>query len=118
MSKRLLGATLPLRKKVWVALQNVYGIGEPRARALCFQIGATPNTTTGELSQFHLSQLLTHIENNYVVTNDLRAANRAAVQRLVNIRSYRGLRHVQKLPVRGQRTHTNARTQKKLPRRY
>eukprot|EP00171_Calliarthron_tuberculosum_P017252 IDg17252t1 len=118
MSRRLLGAVLPARKKLWVALQNVYGIGPSRSQALCFEIGATPNTTAGELGQFQLSQLLTHIENNYVVANDLRNATRSAVQRLVTIRCYRGLRHVQRLPVRGQRTHTNARTQKKLPLRY
>lgn len=118
MSKRLLGATLPARKKLWVALQNVYGIGASRARALCFEIGATSNTTAAELGQFQLSQLLAHIESNYVVANDLRDATRSSVQRLVDIRCYRGLRHVQRLPVRGQRTHTNARTQKKLPLRY
>jgi len=118
MAQRLLGVNLPAKKKLWVALQRVYGIGENRAQALCYHIGATPTTTAGELSQYHLSQLLTAVEDNYVVGNVLRAETRSNVQRLVNIRSYRGSRHIQQLPVRGQRTHSNARTQKKIPRRF
>lgn len=112
---RFLGIELPQAKKLWVALSEVYGIGYTRARALSFSIGATPNTTAGELRPFHLSQLYAAVEARYIVGNDLRSANRAAVQRLISIRSYRGSRHVQRLPVRGQRTHTNARTQKKRP---
>lgn len=112
---RLLGANLPDSKKLWVALTKIYGIGFTRARALCFEIGATPNVNAGELRPHHLSQLYTIVEKRFVVGRDLRAATRAAVQRLVRIRCYRGRRHVERLPVRGQRTHSNARTQKKLP---
>lgn len=112
---RFLGANLPDSKKLWVALTNIYGIGYARARALCFAIGATPNVTAGELRQHHLSQLYSLVENRYVVGRDLRAATRADVQRLIRIRCYRGRRHIERLPVRGQRTHSNARTQKKLP---
>lgn len=112
---RFLGTHIPDSKKLWLALTNIYGIGYTRARALCFAIGATPNVTAGELRQHHLSQLYTLVESRYVVGRDLRAATRAAVQRLIRIRCYRGRRHVERLPVRGQRTHSNARTQKKLP---
>lgn len=111
---RLLGTTLPASKNLWVALQRVYGLGESRARSLCFAIGATPFTKTSELRPFHLSQLYAAVEARYTVGNDLRAANRSSIQRLIAIRSYRGMRHLQRLPVRGQRTHSNARTQKKM----
>lgn len=112
---RFLGANLPDSKKLWVALTKVYGIGYSRARALCFAIGATPHVSAGELRPHHLSHLYTLVENRFVVGRELRSATRAAVQRLIRIRCYRGKRHVERLPVRGQRTHTNARTQKKLP---
>ena len=110
---RFLGTNLPDKKKLWVALSEVYGIGYSRARALCFAIGATPLTTAAELRPFHLSQLYAAVEARYVVGNDLRAATTESIQRLIRIRSYRGSRHLQRLPVRGQRTHSNARTQKK-----
>lgn len=118
MSKTLLGAVLPAKKNLWVALQRVYGIGETRARELCYHIGATPMTRVSDLGQFHLSQLLTAIGSKYVVGQELRNETRENVARLVHIRSYRGMRHREQLPVRGQRSHTNARTQKKLPRRF
>lgn len=111
---RLLGATLPAKKTLWTALTRIYGIGRTRAHALCFAIGATPFTKAAELRPFHLTQLYSLIEARYTVGNDLRANVRASIQRLIRIRSFRGLRHVQRLPVRGQRTHSNARTQKKM----
>lgn len=110
---RFLGQTLPESKKVWVSLTKVYGIGYARARALCFAIGATRHTTTAELTQYHLSQLFSAVESRFTVGNDLRNLVRSNIVRLINIRSYRGMRHLQRLPVRGQRTHTNARTQKR-----
>lgn len=111
---RFLGARLPAAKNLWVALTEVYGIGRTRAQGLCFAIGATPTTKAHELRPFHLSQLYAAVEARYMVGNDLRVANRSAVQRLIRIRSYRGIRHLQRLPVRGQRTHSNHRTQKKV----
>lgn len=111
---RLLGATLPPKKTLWTALTKIYGIGRTRAHALCFAIGATPFTKAADLRPFHLSQLYTFVEARYVVGNDLRSKVRASIQRLIRIRSFRGSRHLQRLPVRGQRTHSNARTQKKM----
>lgn len=108
-----MNANLPDAKKLWVALKQVYGLGYARARALCFAIGATPNTKASELRPYHLSQLYAAVEQRYVTGNDLRSATRANIQRLIRIRSYRGIRHLERLPVRGQRTHSNARTQKK-----
>lgn len=114
---RFLGRTLPEQKKIWVALTQVYGVGFSRARELCFAIGATPNTPASQLRPFHLSQLYTVIEERFTVGSDLRNSIKSNIQRLIRIRCYRGSRHLQKLPVRGQRTHSNARTQKKLSKR-
>lgn len=113
---RFLGKNLPDSKKLWVALTRVYGVGQSRAKALCFAIGATPYVDAGDLKPHHLTQLYSYLEKNYVIGQELRSATRSDIQRLVNIRCYRGLRHLENLPVRGQRTHTNARTQKKLDR--
>lgn len=113
---RLLGTKLPDSKHLWLALTKIYGIGYNRARAMCFAIGATPYVKAGELKPHHLSQLYQYVENNYVVQQDLKKEVQENIQRLVRIKSYRGLRHLENLPVRGQRTHTNARTQKKLDR--
>lgn len=110
---RFLGVQLAESKRVWVALQEVYGVGAARARALCHSIGATSATTAGELRPFHVSQLYAAVDARYAVGEDLRAANTAAVQRLMRMRCYRGIRHLERLPVRGQRTHTNARTSKR-----
>lgn len=113
---RFLGTNLPDSKHLWLALTKIYGIGYSRARAMCFAIGATPTVKAGELKPHHLSQLYQYVENNYVVRQELISETRENIQRLVRIKSYRGLRHLENLPVRGQRTHTNARTQKKLDR--
>lgn len=110
---RFLGVRLPENKRLWIALQEVYGIGASRARALCYTIGATRTTTAGELRPFHISQLYAAVDAQYNVGGDLRDANRAAVQRLIKLRCYRGIRHSQRLPVRGQNTQTNARTSKR-----
>jgi small subunit ribosomal protein S13 len=110
---RFLGVQLAENKRLWVALQEVYGIGAARARALCHAVGATPATTAGELRPFHVSQLYAAVDARYTIGGDLRDANRAAVQRLIRMRCYRGIRHQERLPVRGQRTHTNARTSKR-----
>lgn len=113
---RLLGANLPEGKQLWMALRKVYGIGESRAKTMCFSIGATPYVKAGDLRPHHLSQLYNYVESYYVVGQELKNTTRANIQRLVDVRCYRGLRHAENLPVRGQRSHTNARTQKKLNR--
>lgn len=113
---RLLGSSLRDTENLWLALQRIYGIGHSRAKAMCFAIGATPYVKAGELRPHHLSQLYTFVEKQYVIGQDLRDATRQDIERLVRIRCYRGQRHLENLPVRGQRTHTNARTQKKLNR--
>lgn len=113
---RFLGANLRDSKKLWVALTDIYGVGRARARALCFAIGATPHVNAGDLRRHHLLHLYSLIERRYVVGADLRKMVSDNIERLVRIRSYRGRRHVERLPVHGQRTHTNARTQKKFNR--
>lgn len=113
---RFLGANMPESKKLWVALTKVYGIGYARAKSLCFAIGASPHVNAGDLRQHHVSQLYSLVEKRYVVGQDLKSATRECIQRLIRIRSYRGKRHLEQLPVRGQRTHSNHRTQKKLKR--
>jgi small subunit ribosomal protein S13 len=118
MSIRFMGVRLAEHKRLWVALTEVYGIGTARARALCYPIGATPTTTAAELRPFHVSQLYAAVDKQYTVANDLRDATRAAVARLVKIRCYRGTRHKEGLPVRGQRTRTNAQTAKRRGKKY
>lgn len=110
---RFLGVNLPENRRLWYALTKVYGIGRSRAEALCYQIGATPLTRASELRPFHVSQLTAAVEDQYVVGAELRNTVRANIQRLIDIRCYRGVRHMQGLPVRGQRTHSNAKTRKR-----
>lgn len=110
---RFLGQRLPDSKKLWVALTQIYGVGYTRAKSLCFAIGATPNTNAGDLRPYHIGQLYAAAEARYMLGNDLRAANTENIRRLIRIKCYRGTRHLQRLPVRGQRTHSNHRTQKK-----
>lgn len=110
---RFMGVNLPESKRLWYALTKVYGIGQSRAHSLCYQIGATPQTRASELRAFHLSQLYSAVEEQFLVGSDLRGATRASIERLMKIKCYRGVRHMQGLPVRGQRTHSNAHTRKR-----
>ena len=110
---RLLGVDIPNRKKIEYSLRYVYGIGPMRAKNILEETGIAPNIRTQELSEQELSQISKVIlERKYLVEGDLRRTITGNMKRLQSIRCYRGLRHQQGLPVRGQRTITNARTRK------
>ncbi len=110
---RLLGVDIPNRKKIEYSLRYVYGIGPMRAKSILEETGIDPNIRTQELGEQELSQISKVIlERKYLVEGDLRRTITGNMKRLQSIRCYRGLRHQQGLPVRGQRTITNARTRK------
>jgi|TARA_B110000495_G_scaffold165181_1_gene150900 small subunit ribosomal protein S13 len=110
---RLLGVDIPNRKKIEYSLRYVYGIGPTRSRSVLEEAEIDPNLRTQDLSEQDLSKIMNVIlERKYLVEGDLRRDVTANLKRLQSIRSYRGLRHQRGLPVRGQRTITNARTRK------
>ena len=109
---RLVGVDLPRDKRLEVALTSVYGIGRSRAKQTLSETGINPDLRTDQLSDEELVQLRDWIEANYQVEGDLRREVQGDIRRKVEIGSYQGIRHRRGLPVRGQRTHTNARTRK------
>ncbi|GAA1687463.1 30S ribosomal protein S13 [Microcella alkalica] len=109
---RLAGVDIPRDKRVEVALTYIYGVGRTRAVQTLEATGIDPNTRVKDLSDDQLVQLRDHIEGTYKVEGDLRREVAADIRRKVEIGSYEGIRHRRGLPVRGQRTKTNARTRK------
>ena len=113
---RIAGVDLPREKRVEIGLQYIYGIGRPVARRIISETGVNPATRVKDLSDADIHRLRQVIERDYRVEGALRTEIAMNIKRLMDIGSYRGGRHRRGLPVRGQRTHTNART-KKGPRR-
>ena len=109
---RIAGIDIPREKRVEVALTYVFGVGRTRAQQTLAATGIDPNTRVKDLDDDQLLQIRTHIEGEYKVEGDLRREVAADIRRKVEIGSYEGLRHRRGLPVRGQRTKTNARTRK------
>ena len=109
---RIAGVDIPREKRVEVALTYVFGVGRTRAQQTLAATGINPNTRVKDLSDDELLQIRIHIEGAYKVEGDLRREVAADIRRKVEIGSYEGLRHRRGLPVRGQRTKTNARTRK------
>lgn len=110
---RLLGVDIPNRKKIEYALRYIYGIGPTRSKLIVKASGFDPNRKAQDLSEQELNQLASLInDKKFLVEGDLRRIVTGNLKRLQNIRCYRGLRHQRGLPVRGQRTITNARTRK------
>ena len=109
---RLAGVDLPRNKRMEVALTYIYGIGPTRAKELLEKIGISPDLRTDNLDDDQLSALRDAIEATWKVEGDLRRQVQADIRRKIEIGSYKGLRHRRGLPVRGQRTKTNARTRK------
>ena len=109
---RLAGVDIPREKRVEVALTYIYGVGRTRAAATLKATGVSPDTRVRNLTDDELVALRDHIEGTYKVEGDLRREVAADIRRKVEIGSYEGLRHRRGLPVRGQRTKTNARTRK------
>jgi len=113
---RIAGVDIPRNKQVWVALQYIYGIGPALSRRIIAQTNVNPVTRVNELSEEEVNRLREVIDREYTVEGDLRKEINLNIKRLVEIGSYRGLRHRHNLPARGQRTRTNART-KRGPRK-
>ena len=113
---RLVGVDLPREKRVEIGLTYIFGIGRTRSRAILAGTGVNPDLRVKDLGDDELVKLRDFIEANYKTEGDLRREVQADIRRKVEIGCYQGLRHRRGLPVRGQRTHTNART-RKGPRR-
>jgi small subunit ribosomal protein S13 len=109
---RIEGVDLPRNKRVEVALTYIYGIGPTRARKILADTKVNPDTRVKDLSETDVNLLRDYIAQNYKVEGDLRREVQMNIKRLIEIGCYRGLRHRRNLPVRGQRTRTNARTRK------
>ena len=109
---RLLGVDIPNDKATVVSLTYLYGVGEKVARELCHKAGIDPRKKARELADDELGRLSALMERDYIVEGPLRRQTQQSVTRLRDIKCYRGLRHRHGLPVRGQRTRTNARTRK------
>ncbi len=109
---RIAGVDLPGDKKIEIALTYIFGIGRSTAKKILAQTGVDPNIRTKNLSEEDTAKLRRVIESQYKVEGALRSEIAANIKRLMDIGCYRGLRHRRGLPVRGQRTHTNARTRK------
>lgn len=113
---RIASIDLPREKRVEIALTYIYGIGRPKANEILAATGINPDTRVRDLTEDEISKLRTYIDKGVVVEGDLRRDIALNIKRLMEIASYRGIRHRRGLPVRGQSTKTNART-RKGPRR-
>jgi small subunit ribosomal protein S13 len=113
---RIAGVDLPPRKRSEIGLTYIYGIGRARALSILMRAGVNPDTKVKDLTEEEVTKIRSIIEEEGGVEGDLRKENAMNIKRLIEVGSYRGLRHRRNLPARGQRTHTNART-RKGPRR-
>jgi len=109
---RIAGINIPTKKRVEIALTYIHGIGTTSARSICSKAGITQERRINDLTEDELSKLRDIIDADYLVEGDLRRKTSMDVKRYLDLGCLRGLRHRRNLPVRGQRTHTNARTRK------
>ncbi len=109
---RVAGVNIPTQKRVEVALTYIHGIGRKTAREICVKVGIPLPRRVNELTDAEVSRIRETIDRDYQVEGDLRRETAMNIKRLMDLGCYRGLRHRRGLPVRGQRTHTNARTRK------
>lgn len=109
---RIAGVDIPRNKRVEISLTYIYGIGKTASQTILEKAGVDPDTRVQDLSESEVTQLRQIIDNDYVVEGDLRREVAMNIKRLTEIGCYRGLRHRRHLPVRGQRTKTNARSRK------
>jgi small subunit ribosomal protein S13 len=109
---RIAGVNIPTQKRVVIALQYIHGIGQAYAKEIVEKVGLTPERRVSELTDAEILQIRETIDRDYTVEGDLRRETATNIKRLMDLGCYRGLRHRRGLPVRGQRTHTNARTRK------
>ena len=109
---RIAGVNIPTNKHVDIALRYIYGIGPTNAKEICKKVGIAEERRVSDLTEAEVIQIRETIDRDYVVEGDLRREVSMNIKRLMDLGCYRGLRHRKSLPVRGQRTHTNARTRK------
>ncbi|HET7446379.1 MAG TPA: 30S ribosomal protein S13 [Methyloceanibacter sp.] len=109
---RIAGVNIPTNKRVEVALTYIHGIGDTFAKQICEKVSIPAERRVSQLTESEISQIREVIDRDYVVEGDLRREVAMNIKRLMDLGCYRGLRHRRGLPVRGQRTHTNARTRK------
>ena len=114
---RIAGVDLPPQKNIWIGLTRIYGIGQSRSRGILGQAGVEPFRKVKDLTEDEVTRIRQVIDEQGSVEGDLRKEIGQNIKRLIEIGAYRGMRHRRSLPVRGQRTHTNART-RKGPRRH
>ena len=109
---RIAGVNIPTGKPVWIALRYIYGVGPKRARDICDALKIPDSKRVNQLTDSEILKIREFIDQNYKVEGDMRRDIAMNIKRLMDLACYRGLRHRKGLPVRGQRTHTNARTRK------
>jgi small subunit ribosomal protein S13 len=109
---RIAGVDIPREKRLEIALTYVFGIGRPSAQKICADLGLSPDTRVRDLTDDEVNRIRVYVDQNLRVEGDLRRDVAQDIKRKIEIGSYQGVRHRKGLPVRGQRTHTNARTRK------
>ena len=113
---RIAGVNIPTNKRVIIALQYIHGIGQKKAKDITDAVGIPAERRVNQLTDAEVLQIREAIDRDHIVEGDLRRENSMNIKRLMDLGCYRGLRHRRGLPVRGQRTHTNARTRKGKPK--
>ena len=113
---RIAGVNIPTNKRVEIALTYIHGIGRTKAKEICERVGLPEERRVNELTEQEVMGIREAIDSSYIVEGDLRREVGMNKKRLMDLATYRGLRHRKGLPVRGQRTHTNARTRKGKPK--
>jgi small subunit ribosomal protein S13 len=113
---RIAGVNIPTNKRVVIALQYIHGIGQKKAKEITDAVGIPAERRVNQLTDAEVLQIRETIDRDHMVEGDLRRENSMNIKRLMDLGCYRGLRHRRGLPVRGQRTHTNARTRKGKPK--
>lgn len=109
---RIAGVNIPTNKRVLIALQYIHGVGQHRAKQICNEMNFIESKRVHELTESEITKIREIIDRDYVVEGDLKREVAMNIKALVDLGCYKGLRHRKRLPVRGQRTHTNARTRK------
>ncbi|HEX4296156.1 MAG TPA: 30S ribosomal protein S13 [Rhizomicrobium sp.] len=109
---RIAGVNIPTQKRVEIGLRYIHGIGPAKAKEIIEKVGIKPERRVSDLTESEIIQIREAIDRDYLVEGDLRREVQMNIKRLMDLGCYRGLRHRKNLPVRGQRTHTNARTRK------
>ncbi len=109
---RISGVDIPREKRLEISLTYIFGIGKPTAQRMCADLNISPNTRVRELTDEEVNKLRGWVDKNVTVEGDLRREVQTDIKRKIEIGSFQGVRHRKGLPVRGQRTHTNARTRK------